>query len=150
MVICATLPLPQKVHVSRSLMARKTELCMVVPVFSTIIAVFPSTRVCVSAHIYRAESARWQRSSQVTPDLWVLSRELASCHPCCARSLEVVPSFSENLWAPGYLTVTGHHMYKNLQKSGVSKFSKLRPGIEWCYLYHWVHSCIQETTYRLH
>jgi hypothetical protein len=41
------------------------------------------------------------------------------------------------------------HVY-NLQKSGVSKFSKLRPGIEWCYLYHWKRSCILETTYLLH
>ena len=74
--IRATLPLPQKVHVSRSLMGQATKSCMVVPVYSMIIAVFPSTRVCVFAHIYRAERARWQCSLQVTPELWVLSRDL--------------------------------------------------------------------------
>ena len=47
--------------------------------------------------MHRAESARKQRGSQITSELWVVSKEFASCLHSGPYKLEEVPKFLENL-----------------------------------------------------
>lgn len=58
------------------------KFCTVVPnIFSIIIAAFiPYIQNWVSLPMHHAECTRWQCGSQVTPELLVLSMELAPCH----------------------------------------------------------------------
>ena len=62
-------------------------MCTVVFNIFSIITVFPYTQHRVSVHLHRAESARQQWGSYVTPELCVLGRKHASCHPRIWRVL---------------------------------------------------------------
>jgi len=58
----------------------------------------PPHKKCVSVHMHHAESAWKQWGSGCTPELWVLSMELVSCHLSGAQNFEVAPRFFlENL-----------------------------------------------------
>jgi len=59
-----------------------TKLCKVAPnIFIQFLQFFfPYTQKSVSVHLHWAESTRLQQGSQVTPEFWILSMDLAFCH----------------------------------------------------------------------
>ena len=48
---------------------------------------------------------------EVTPELWVLFAELASCHTCGAKNTGVSPRFLEDLSTPSYGSVLNAFSY---------------------------------------
>jgi hypothetical protein len=63
-------------------------------VFSIIVRLFPCTqKLCIGS---RAPSGKCLiTGSQVTPEFWVLSMELASCHPFGTYNFDVASKFLE-------------------------------------------------------
>jgi hypothetical protein len=97
-----------KVHIylhvrtnSGHLVTLAENVCVVVPNnLGMIIAVSPSnTKICVSSLCW-AQSATLQSGSQVTPELWVLSVELALGYLASTYNLEVALRFLVNLCTP--------------------------------------------------
>jgi len=53
---------------------------------------------------------------RVTPELWVLSMKLATCHPSGTWNLEVAPRFLGSLWTLAEDTGTVQHFNKDQVK----------------------------------
>jgi hypothetical protein len=71
---------------------------VIISLFWKIISGTSRTKINVLLlQVHRAESPRRQCIYQDTLELWVVSMEISSCHPCGAKNLKVFLRFLENV-----------------------------------------------------